>query len=254
MKPFQETVNRVINESDIVIIVLDSRFVQETRNRPIEEKIRRKRKEIIYVLNKSDLLKERFEDIKLNLHGHAIFVSAVNNLGTTKLRNILKEYKKRPLIVGVIGYPNTGKSSLINALKQRKSAGTSPIAGFTRGMQKIKVARGIYLFDTPGVFPRLERDELKHSLISAKDPNRVEDPDIIASQIIEIIIKKDKKILENLYKIKIKSEDPQEILEQIAIASNWLIKGGLPNIDLTAKKIITDWQKGKISIEIGLFP
>jgi len=248
MPSFWRIVNRAIADVDLVIIVLDARFPEQTRNKEIEEKLFKKEKKIIYVLNKSDLLAQRFEDIKLDLPYPYVFVSATNNLGTTKLRKLILENKKRQLLIGVLGYPNTGKSSLINALKQRRSARTSPVAGFTRGVQKIKLSKDIYLLDTPGVIPFEEKNEFKHSLISAKDPNRIEDPDIVAHEIIQIILKKDKKILENLYKVKLKSEDPQEILEQIAIESKWLLKGGLPNVDYVARKIISDWQRGKIIV------
>ena len=55
--------------------------------------------------------------------------------------------------VGVLGYPNTGKSSIINALKGRASAPTSPVSGYTKGMQWIRASKRMYLLDPPGVFP-----------------------------------------------------------------------------------------------------
>ncbi len=248
MKDFWEVVNRVINQSDLVIQVLDARFPEESRNREIEAKIRKKGKKLIYVLNKSDLVKESFENIKLDFEPY-VFVSATKNLGTTILRKmIFKGVEKRPMNVGVVGYPNTGKSSIINVLKQRKSAKTSPSPGFTRGVQKIKISKGVYLLDTPGVIPFMEKNELKHTLINVKDAAKVEDPDVIAMKIISEVLFKDKKILENAYNIKIDTWNPQEILDQIAKKFNWLLKGGLPNIDLTSRRIITDLQRGKIEI------
>ena len=248
MPSFWRVVNKVIKEVDLVVIVLDARFPDETRNREIEDKLEKRGIRIIYALNKSDLIKEKLDQRIVNLEHEYVFVSATKNLGTTKLRKLILEENIRPMTIGVLGYPNTGKSSLINVLKQRRSAGTSPTAGFTKGVQKIKLSNGIYLLDTPGVIPYEEKDEFKQSLISAKDPNRIKNPDLVAMQIIDIILKKDKKILENIYKISIKSEDSYKIIEEIAINSKWILKGGLPNIDLTARKIISDWQRGKIIV------
>ncbi len=251
MTSFWRIVNEVIRDSDIIIEVLDARFPEETRNIEVEDKIKKINakgidKKIIFVLNKSDLLKEKFSDIKLDFEPY-IFVSAKNNLGTTQLRKLLNKNAKkgRPLIAGVVGYPNTGKSSLINCLKQKRAAGTGSMPGFTRGRQKIRITKNIYLLDTPGVFPYKEKSEEKHALTNVRDYRKVKDPDLVAIEILKRI--KDKTIIENLYKVK-PADNPETTLELIAKKFNWLIKGGKPNIDQTARKIIMDWQRGKLII------
>src|SRR3989338_6377193 len=245
MPSFWKVVKQVIEESDVLIEVLDARFPEETRNKEIEDKIKNRRKPLIYILNKSDLLKEKIKDIEIKLNPH-IFVSAKDNLGTTKLRKLLLDITEaRPLTVGVLGYPNTGKSSLINCLKQRRSALTSHTPGFTKGMQKIRISRHIYLIDTPGVFPYLEKDEGKHALINVKDYRKLQDPESIAIKILDNAYEKNPKIIEELYKVKPK-EDSEKTLELIARKFNWLIKKGNPNLDLTSRKIIQDWQRGKL--------
>lgn len=247
MAQFWRVVNKVLDEADIILEVLDARFPEETRNKEVEHKIKKKGKKVIYILNKSDLLKEKIQDIKIDLEPH-IFTSATKNLGTTKLRKALNDHvEDKPLMVGLVGYPNTGKSSLINVLKQRKSAKTSSTPGFTKGLQKIRITRNIYLLDTPGVFPYRERSEEKHILINVKDYRKVKEPDLIALEILKKAYTKDKKVIENLYGIKPK-KDPEKTLELIAKKFNWLLKGGKPNIDLTSRKIIQDWQRGKLII------
>lgn len=269
MVSFWKVVNEVIDQSDVVLEVLDARFPEETRNREIENKLRRQKKQIIFVLNKSDLVKEKFADLSLDFE-HYVFVSAKNNLGTTRLRSMLKELARekensylrlkhsvrrpkvevKPLLVGVLGYPNTGKSSLINVLKQKKSALTSSTPGFTRGMQKIRIDRGIYLIDTPGVFAYKEAkfdDDERFTLANVKDYRKIEDPDIVAMVILRKAYRSNPKIIEELYGVKV-TEDPQETIELIAIKYHWLMKGGQPNIDQTSRKIIQDWQRGKIIV------
>ncbi len=252
MTSFWRVVNEVIRDADVILEVLDARFPNETRNKEIEEKIAKcKNKELIFILNKSDLISQRFSDIKLDF-GPCIFVSATNNLGTTKLRGMLRNIERYPrerkeLLVGVLGYPNTGKSSLINSLKQKKSAGTGSTPGFTRGLQKIRISKNIYLLDTPGVFPFMQKDEVRDALINVKDYRKVKDPEGVALGILEKAYKKDPKIIQDLYNIKAQ-EDNEETLILIAKRFNWLVKGGKPNIDQTARKIIQDWQRGKLII------
>lgn len=249
MTSFWRVVNEVIRDSDVILEVLDARFPNETRNTEIEDKIAKcKNKKLIFVLNKSDLIKQKFSDINLDFRPY-VFVSAKENLGTTKLRSMLKEEAraKKPLLVGILGYPNTGKSSLINALKQKRSAGVGSVPGFTRGLQKIRISKDIYLLDTPGVFAYKEKDEQKHTLVNIKDYRKVKEPDIIAIEIIKQATEKNPSAIEELYKVKPK-EDPEETLYEIAKKFNWLIKGGKPNIDQISRKIIQDWQRGKLII------
>ena len=249
-KRFWDVVNDVIREADVILEVMDSRFIEETRNKEIEDKVRLRNKKLIYILNKSDLINVPLEGIEHSLKNEDyVFVSSKDNLGTTILRSKIKAIKKRPLIVGVLGYPNTGKSSLINVLKQKKSAKTASVAGFTKGLQKIKIEKDIYLLDTPGVIPYKERDEIKHAVINIMSPSKIKEPEYVAEDILKIAIEKNPKLVETLYKIKLKEdEDLQELIERIAINFKWLKKGGLPNIDLISRKIITDWQRGKLVI------
>ena len=80
-------------------------------------------------------------------------------VGTENLLNILKNYsrvdkdaKAKGLItVGVIGFPNVGKSSLINSLKRSKAAATGNTPGVTKQMQEIQLDKNIVLLDSPGV-------------------------------------------------------------------------------------------------------
>ena len=147
------------------------------------------------------------------------------------------------MTIGVVGYPNTGKSSVINYLVGKKSARTSPVAGFTRGIQWIKLSRNFKLIDTPGVIPLQERSEadlaMKATLTS------IQDPETVAVQLISTILQKNKKLLEKKYSIKPKQK-PEEVLEQIAEAKKKLKKKGELDIESAARMVINDWQKGKL--------
>ncbi len=247
-RTYWDIVNDVINEADIVLEVLDGRLVEKTRNKEIEDKVREKNKPLIYVINKCDLIdKQEAERQKKKLRP-CVFVSATQRLGTTMLlHEILRqskgiEAKTDKILVGVLGYPNTGKSTVINSLIGRSSAQTSPISGFTRSMQLIKLKKNIYLMDTPGVLPYKESDKMKHVLIASKNASELEDIDIVAMNIIRIAKGK----VEEHYGVE--KGRPDNVLKKIAIKYNRLKKGGVPDIEVVARKIIQEWQKGKIKI------
>ncbi|MBT4174157.1 GTPase RsgA [archaeon] len=237
MKPFWPAVNKVIKYSNIIIEVLDARFPELTRNQEIEDKI--KRKKLILVLNKCDLVDKKEVEAWAKEH-NALFVSATKRLGTTMLKRKIISLSKGKTTVGVLGYPNTGKSSIINVLAGRRAAKTSPQSGYTKGRQLIRMSPNIYLFDTPGVLPYKEKDELKHSLTSTKDFTKVKDPETVAFELIKL----KKTTIQKFYKLE--SDDPEELLEELGQKLGKLKKGGKVNFDATARIILKDWQRGKI--------
>ncbi len=244
---------QIIRDSDIIMEVLDARFPEETRNIEIEQEIQKKGKRIIYVLNKSDLLTKR---VQSNLTP-ILYLSSKERSGSKKLRaqikmlarNVVKPVERGKITVGVIGYPNTGKSSLINFLIGKKSAGTGPDAGFTKGVQKLKLTKGLVLLDSPGVIPAKEYSHTdmtavsKHAKVNARSSTQVKDPAIVVSE----IMKDYAKILEEHYKIDAKG-DGEVLIEELGKRRGYLKKGGEINEDKTARLILSDWQEGKIKI------
>lgn len=100
---------------------------------------------------------------KKTMMNNAEMVDKMTNLstavGTENLMNILKNYSrvdgdkqaKSLITVGVVGFPNVGKSSLINSLKRSKAAATGNTPGVTKQMQEIQLDKNIVLLDSPGV-------------------------------------------------------------------------------------------------------
>lgn len=254
---FWKVVDKITEESDVVIELLDARFPYETKNTVIEGRLREAKKPFIRVITKSDLVDKN----KVNKAAKilkAIPFSAKQRINTrTLIREIMKYYDKTKkefikkwgkkekqfyLKVGVLGYPNIGKSSLINALKGRKSAPTSAEAGYTKGKQWIKITPKILLIDTPGVIPFKEKNELKLVLKSAI--TKLDDPETIALDLIEMIPKTK---LEKYYQIKI-SKNSEKTLTSIAIKKNLIKKGNIPDLKRTAVMLIKDIQRNKLKL------
>jgi len=250
MKNFWKAVNDVMRRSDVLLMILDARFIEQTRNPEIEQKVRRLGKPLIYVITKSDLVgdKKALESWKKRLRP-SVFVSVRKHQGSLKLRDrILIEAdrccgKQYEIWVGVLGYPNVGKSSIINLMKGRHSASTSKLSGHTKSVQMIKADKRIMFLDTPGVIPYMEDDRIKHISIGAIDFSKARDPDLAASEFMRRFPGK----IEAYYGVKASpEEDKQDTLEAIAMKKNVLKKGGLPDVIRASRMILHDFQTGKI--------
>src|SRR3989339_1528626 len=246
MPNFWNIVNKVINDADILLMILDARMVQETRHIELEGKIRKKEKPLIYVLDKSDLAdKHVLEQYKQKIP-NSVFISAKQHKGTIKLREkimiIASRLGKENVKVGILGYPNVGKSSVINALKGSAAAKTSSISGYTKGVQKINTSK-MMLLDTPGVIPYKEKDNLKHNMIGTIDYSKEKDPDVVVMQ----LMKQFPGVIEEYYDVKI-SKNTQTTLNAIAKKKLMLKKGSELDIIRTATMILKAFQNGKIKI------
>ncbi len=251
MANFWRIVNDVIERSDVLLEVIDSRVPEFTRNKEVEDKVKQAGKKMILVLNKSDLIGQRVaekEKRELSKEYPVVFVSTKEHHGTKLLREaILSRTEKFEVIVGVLGYPNTGKSSVINVLKGRKAASTSSHAGHTRAMQKIRVTNRILMLYTPGVVPFLEKDEAKHVLVGSIMFSECENPELAACEIIKHCNAINPKIITAQYNIE-ETDDIYMMIEKIAQKRNILAKGGVLDIERAARLIIQDWQTGKIKL------
>jgi nuclear GTP-binding protein len=154
--------------------VLDARDPAGTRSSHIENFLRTEKphKQLVFVLNKVDLVPtwvtQRWVALLSTEYPTVAFHASLNNsFGKGTLINLLRQFAKlhadkKQISVGFIGYPNVGKSSVINTLRSKKVCKVAPIAGETKVWQYITLMRRIYLVDCPGVvYPSAETDSEK---------------------------------------------------------------------------------------------
>lgn len=240
-KKFWDQVNSVIKQSDVVLLVMDARWVDETRNKEIEDKVKKLNKPLIYVINKCDLV-DKLKDYKLK---PSVKVSIKDHTGLLKLKSrIIIEGKKDKILVGVLGYPNVGKSSVINMIKGKRSAPTSSISGFTKHVQKVKAGKKIMFLDTPGVIPYREKDFLKHAMTNVIGFSKIREPDLVVMELMEKFPGR----IEKYYGVKT-IKDKEKTIEDIAIKKNIIKKGNKPDEIRMSVIILKAWQKGVIKGE-----
>lgn len=255
-RPFPDVVNDLIRMADIILEVIDARFVDETRNPELEEAILDAGKRLVFVFNKSDVaditrLKKEISEKRLTPF---VIVSCKAFMGKKRLRERLQIETKRlklsrRALIGVVGYPNTGKSSLINMITGRKTVGTSPQAGFTKGIQKIAFTKDIHVIDTPGVIakedsPATEKENIVRSVkIGIKTYDRVKNPLFVVAKLMRNF----PGVFDKHYDFD-SNNDPEKLIEHLGKKNNLLAKGGIIDSDRTARLILKDWQTGKIKL------
>ncbi|MEK6891233.1 MAG: GTPase, partial [Nanoarchaeota archaeon] len=252
MKPYWDVIRDIIKESDIVLEVLDARMPDISRNDQLEELVREYNKELVFILNKADLvdkqtLNKRY--FKLKKESNCFIISNKEKMGTKRLREWLISKAKptsssikrenQEFKIGILGYPNTGKSSVINSISKASKVKVSSKAGTTHGQQWINIWKNIKLIDSPGVIPLRQDDEIRQALIASKNPEKIHNLELVAYEIIKLFPQKTS--LENFYLIKIPKDiedNPDEIIKLIGEKKGFIKKQGLVEINRVCIQII----------------
>ncbi len=146
-------------------------------------------------------------------------------------------------LVGFIGYPNTGKSSIINTLRKKKVCTVAPIPGETKVWQYITLMKRIYLIDCPGVVPPSNNDSPEDILL--RGVVRVENVENPEQYIAAVLNKTKPQHIERTYDVR-GFTTPLQFLELLARKGGRLLKGGEADVDGAAKMVLNDFLRGKI--------
>jgi nuclear GTP-binding protein len=178
----------------------------------------------------------------------AFHASITNSFGKGSLIALLRQFAilhsdRKQISVGFIGYPNTGKSSIINTLRKKVVCKTAPVPGETKVWQYITMTRRIYLIDCPGVVPPNPNDSDADILL--RGVVRVEIVKNPSQYVAAMLERCQTKHLERTYGIK-DWENEEDFLELLARKSGRLLKGGEADIDSVARTVLTDFLRGKV--------
>ncbi|PWZ58046.1 Nuclear/nucleolar GTPase 2 [Zea mays] len=245
---------KVIDSSDVVVQVLDARDPMGTRCYHLERHLKEncKHKHLVFLLNKCDLIpawatKGWLRTLSKDYPTLAFHASINKSFGKGSLLSVLRQFArlkndKQAISVGFVGYPNVGKSSVINTLRSKSVCKVAPIPGETKVWQYITLTKKIFLIDCPGVVYQNNDSETD---IVLKGVVRVTNLADAAEHIGEVLSRVKKEHLQRAYKIQDWSDD-NDFLVQLCRTTGKLLKGGEPDLTTAAKMVLHDWQRGKI--------
>jgi len=270
MKKTRDILQQNLGLADIVFELLDSRIPLSSKNPEIDKIIGKKNR--IVILNKSDLSNEEANIKWINYYKEknitAILANALNNFGTDKIideannlmedkLNLLKGrgVKNRAIRAMIVGVPNVGKSTLINALAGRKSAKTGNRPGVTKGKQWIKLKGNLELLDTPGIlWPKFDDQMVGFNLAyTGAIKDEIMDIETLALKFIEKLITISPTALAKRYDVEVVDASPLEIMDAIAIKRGCIIKGGEIDYSRVSHIVLDEFRRGiigRITLEL----
>uniref|UniRef100_A0A672HCJ4 Nucleolar GTP-binding protein 2 n=1 Tax=Salarias fasciatus TaxID=181472 RepID=A0A672HCJ4_SALFA len=244
---------KVIDSSDVIIQVLDARDPMGTRSQNIESYLKKEKpwKHLIFVLNKCDLIptwvtKRWVAVLSQEYPTLAFHASLTNSFGKGSLIQLLRQFgklhtDKKQISVGFIGYPNVGKSSVINTLRSKKVCNVAPLAGETKVWQYITLMRRIFLIDCPGVVYPSDDSETDIVLKGVVQVEKIKDPEDHIGAVLE---RAKPEYIQKTYRIP-SWTSAEDFLEKLAFRTGKLLKGGEPDLATVSKMVLNDWQRGR---------
>lgn len=249
---------------DNLIYVIDSRAVKASFNPTFDRLLNNKT--VLYVLNKSDLVNKTDLSAwqqKLKNEGKKVItanstasgisksvIESVKELNADKINRYLAKGVNKSIRSMVIGVPNSGKSTLINALCGQKRTITGDRPGVTRGKQWVVLSKGIEILDTPGTLsPAFENQEIaKHLAFIGSIKEDILDINELAIELIAFYREHYPKNLSERYNINVNEGSDLEILESIAKSRGAVLKGGSLDVGRAARTVIDDYRKQKLGL------
>ena len=273
-KTFMKELARVLKESDVLLEVLDARDPLGCRCTPLEDAVigRMTSKRIVLILNKIDLipaenatrwltyLRQYFPTVPFKAQGASSGRGGSMNsashggseaFGGEQLLQLLKNYSrsagiKTAITVGVVGYPNVGKSSLINALKRSRAVTVGATPGVTTTAQIVSIDKRVKLMDCPGIVFARARSSEEEATVLLRNCVKVEKMVDLTLPIEAILKRVPHEQLRDHFQIA-RFAGGDEFLTLVALKRGKLGKGGAPDRDGAARAVLQDWNGGSIA-------
>ena len=247
---------------DLVIELVDARVPISSRNPDIDELGKNKARLIL--LNKSDLAEDTQNDAWVEYFKNKGFsvvkVNSKKGGGIKSIHGVIQEACKekierdrkrgilnRPVRAMVVGIPNVGKSTFINALAGKACAKTGNKPGVTKGKQWIRLNKNVELLDTPGIlWPKFEDQTVGlHLAFIGSIRDEILNIEELAAELIQFLKKYYVGVLAEKYAI-IETDDPYQCLAEIAKSRHCLLKGNELDTEKAALLLIDDFRSGRL--------
>jgi ribosome biogenesis GTPase A len=252
---------------DVVIEVLDARLPEASGNPMIDDLRKHRQRPCLKVLNKTDLADPAATQAWLAWYDKqpgvkAVAISAKKPADAARLPNLCRllaphrSDNTKPLRMMIMGIPNVGKSTIMNALLKRRVAAVGDEPAVTKSQQCLDLGPGMTLTDTPGLmWPKIEHDSDGYMLAvgHAIGRNAVIEEDV-AEFLAGILLARYPERLVERYGIELDGLDGHAVVEAVARRRGCILKGKGGGLDLEKAAIVllTDFRAGalgRISLE-----
>ncbi len=250
---------------DVVIEVLDARVPEASHNPMIEDMRLFRQRPNLKILNKADLADPDITQAWLNHFNQqegvkAVALSCKKPGDAKKIPSICQQLAPhrgthlKPLRMMIMGIPNVGKSTLMNALLNRRIAKVGDEPAVTKSQQRFELSEVMTITDTPGMmWPKIKHESDGYMLAAshAIGRNAVIDEDV-ALFLAKILLERYPALLNARYKIDVNGMDDVSLLEAVAKRRGFLIKGGHVDMEKTAMAFLVDYRSGalgRVSLE-----
>jgi len=249
---------------DVVIEILDARLPGASSN-PLIERLRlHRQRPCLKVLNKSDLADPDATAAWVRHFGRDKAVKAVA-LSCKKPAEVARipalaaalaphrDGGVKELRMMVMGVPNVGKSTFVNALLKRKVAKTGDEPAVTRHQSRFDLGNDMVLIDTPGLMWSIKHadDGLMLAASHAIGENAFISEEV-AAFLAEILLKRYPGFIEKRYEVKTNTLDGPGLVEAIARKRGYLLKGNRVDYEKAGNALVFDYRTGalgRISLE-----
>lgn len=250
---------------DVVIEVLDGRLPEASQNPMIQELRLFRQRPCLKILNKADLADPAATQTWLNFYNKQAGVKAValsckkpgDAAKVVGLCQSLAPHRGthlKPLRMMIMGIPNVGKSTLMNALLNKRVAKVGDEPAVTKNQQRIELNDKAVLIDTPGMmWPKIKYDSDGFMLAAshAIGRNAVIDEEV-ATFLGDLLLKRYPALLTARYKFDTAGMDGVDVIENVAKKRGYRMKGGDLDLEKAAMTLLTDYRSGalgRISLE-----
>ncbi|HEY8354803.1 MAG TPA: ribosome biogenesis GTPase YlqF [Methylophilaceae bacterium] len=253
---------------DVVIEVVDARIPEASHNPMIREMRLHRQRPSLKILNKADLAdpevtREWLQHFNRQEGVKAVALSCKKAGDAKKIPALCQQLAPhrgtllKPLRMMIMGIPNVGKSTLMNALLNRRIAKVGDEPAVTKSQQRFELNEVMTITDTPGMmWPKIEYESDGYMLAAshAIGRNAVIDEDV-ALFLADILLERYPELLNARYRIDTVGMDKVDLLQAIARRRGYLLKGGQLDMEKTALAFLVDYRSGalgRISLETPL--
>jgi ribosome biogenesis GTPase A len=255
MAKARRDIQKAMPKMDIVIEVLDARIPFSSEN-PLIGEVRGDRP-CIQILNKEDLadpdvtaqwLRQIESRPGVLAFSHQQNQAKLTQRLLAKIRALVTPNGHRPVEAMILGIPNVGKSTLINNLLGKATAKTGDKPAVTQHQQRVKVGKGLVLWDTPGfLWHKLTPPECGYRLAATGAiSDRVVDAQDIGQFTLRFLVERYPKRLTDCYGLVELPADDEALIEALGRRRGYLRKGGVVDLERTAKALVRDMRGGKL--------